>query len=358
MGEHDDELARIRLALEAADQALVAALDARARAVKDVVALRARDREGYYALPRDQEIVDRVKSLAREFPLPALEPVLREILSACASITAKVQVVYLGPEGGLAHVAARRHFGASAELRPVDGVGAVVEEVARARANFGIVPLETSSDGAVTATLDALASTEVKICAELTLPVRYHLMSKTGNVTDIEKIYASSAAIGACERYLRTQFPRAMVMDVPSSAMGAQLASGDHGAAAVGTEVVAELAGLRIIRESIQDETGVETRFAVIGSELPARTGTDRTVLALAVHDKPGALLKALGPFAERSVNLTRLESRPAHGAAWRYLFFVELDGHVTDRNILTAIEELRSVSRHVKILGSYPRPA
>jgi chorismate mutase/prephenate dehydratase len=266
-------------------------------------------------------------------------------------------VAYAGSEGGFAHAAARKHFGASATFRSAPSVGAVLEEVTRGRASGGVVPLETSTDGAVTATLHGLVQADVKICAELTMPQSYHLASETGNASDIEKIYGATHAVAACERFLRERFPRATVLDVPSADVAAQFAKEDHGAAAIATDIVVPSHDLRIIHERIEDVTGVETRFAVVGHDLPPRTGTDRTVLAMAVGDGPGSLHRSLQPFADRSINLTRLESRPSHGTAWRHVFFVELDGHVTDRPVLTCIEDVRAVSRMVKVLGSYPRP-
>ncbi len=357
MGDPKDDFARIRDALDSADAALLDSLEARAQALAEYRTLRERDPEGYYALPRDAEVLSRARERVRVFPSEAVEPVLREVLSASEAMIAPVTVAYLGPEGAFAHTAARRRFGAAAELRSRDSVPEVLEEVERGRAKFGVVPLETSSDGALTATLQGLLRSDARICGELTLPASHHLMSSTGNAQDVEKVYGAPGAIGACERYLRVHFPKATVLDVPSGEVAAQFAREDHGAAAVGTEIIAERYQLRILRERIEDVTGVETRFAVVGNEHPPRTGKDRTVLALAVHDQPGALYRGLQPFADRDINLTRLESRPVQGQTWRYVFFVELDGHVTDRPVLTALEELRGTTRFVKILGSYPRP-
>jgi chorismate mutase/prephenate dehydratase len=358
MTDRKRDFERMVADLERADADLVKALDARAKAIRAVIDLRQADAEGYYVLPRDAEVLARATELAAEFPKKALEPVLREVLSACAGLSMPVKVVYLGPEGGFAQVAARRKFGASAELRIADTVAEVLDDVTRKRAAFGVVPLETSSDGALTATLNGLTRADVKICGEVTLPGSYHIVSVTGNAPDIEKIYGMRAALSACERHLTTHFPRATVIDVSSGRDAAHLAASDHGAAALVTDAIAEEAELRFVRKQVEDASGVEIRFAVVGSELPARTGQDRTVLAVAVRDGPGALYRALRPFADRNINLTRLESRPAHGEPFRYLFFVELDGHVTDRPVLTAIEELRAETQFLKVLGSYPRPA
>jgi len=357
MADPKKQFADITEALRAADSKLVNALDARAKAITDYIALRESNPEGYYKLPRDEDVVRAATDAAGAFPAEWVETVVREILSASAQLVAPVSVAYLGPVGGFAHAAARKHFGAAAELRGAPSVQEVLEDVARKRVSFGVVPLETSSDGAITATLTGLLQADVKIGGELTLPANYHLLSTTGNVSDVDKIYGVAAAIAACERFIRETFPKATVMDVPSGDVAADLAKDDHGAAIVGTDVIASAHELRIAKESIEDEVGVDTRFAVLGNEHPQRTGQDRTVIALSVHDEPGALYAALAPFADRGINLTRLESRPGRGTAWRYVFFVELDGHITDRAVLTAVEELRAKVRMLKVLGSYPRP-
>jgi chorismate mutase/prephenate dehydratase len=358
MADERNEFAKIRAAVEEADRTLVAALDARAKAVQQFIELRQRTPDAYFALPSAAEVVQVALESAKHFPHDALELALREILGACARMTAPVRVAVLGPEGGFAHIAARRHFGSSAVISAREGVEDVFDDVQRKRCDYGVVPFETSSDGTLAATLDALVASDARICAEMTLPCSYDLVSKTGNAADVEKIYATGAAIAACEVGLRRDFPRATLLDVPSGLVAAQLAAEDHGAAAVVAGFTEDDAhGLRRVRARIEDRGNAEARFVVVGHERPPKTGQDRTVLALAVGDEPGSLHRALQPFAERGINLTRIESRAARGASWRYLFFLELDGHMTDRSVLTAMEEVRAASRHVKLLGSYPRP-
>jgi chorismate mutase / prephenate dehydratase len=282
--------------------------------------------------------------------------VLREVLAATDAIVGPKTVAYLGPEGGFGHVAARRHFGAPATLRAVDSIAEVLEEVTRGRVSFGVIPLETSSEGAITATLHGLAESDVRICAEHAVPSSHHLFSLSGNPADVERIHGTPPAIAACERLLRNHFPHATVVDVPSGEAAAQQARQDERSAALGTEILGELYGLETARERVEDAHGIDIRFAIVGSDLPPRTGADRTVMALAVQDSPGELYQALQPFASRGINLTRIESRPAIGKPWKYLFFVEMDGHITERPLLTAIDELRNISQFVKILGSHPR--
>jgi chorismate mutase / prephenate dehydratase len=353
-----DDLARIVEALQEADGALVRALDARADAVRQLVSLRAQDPEGYYAAPRDLDIIHRAQEACTSFPRDAIAPVMREVLAATDTIAGPKNVAYLGPEGGFGHVAARRHFGAPAVLRAADSIAEVLEEVTRGRAQFGVVPLETSSEGAITATLHGLAESDVRICAEHPIPSSHHLFSRTGQAADVGAIHGTAPAIAACERSIRNHFPRATVVDVPSAEAAAQQAREHNHVAALGTQLLRELYELDTVRERMDDVHGIEIRFAIVGNDLPPRTGADRTVVAIAVQDSPGQLYQALQPFANRGINLTRIESRPAIGKPWKYLFFVEMDGHVTERPLLTAIDELRNITQFVKILGSHPRAA
>jgi len=358
MSDARDEMAKIRAAIEQADGDLISALDARARAVRSFIALRERDPEGYHALPSAAEVLARVRELRQDFPAAGLEPVVREVLGVCSEMIAPLQVAVLGPEGGLAHLAGRRWFGARAQFRALATVGDVFAELEKGRAAHALVPFETSSDGALSATLHALTETRVKVVGEITLANGWHLYSGTGNAGDVEKIYGAATALVACERALKVEFPRAALLDVRSGVVAAQLALEDHGAAALGSDIVHELiTELRVVKRNVEDEAGVQSRFVVLGNQQPRRTGTDRTMIVLALSGEPGSLYAALQPFAERGINLTRLESRPARGDEWHDVFFVELDGHVSDRPVLTAIDEVKARARHLKVVGSFPRP-
>lgn len=362
MTEPRDRFDRIRAAIEAADRDLTTALEARARAVRDFVALRGQSPGAYFQLPSSDDVLELARAHAREhgapaFPERALEPVFREVLGACATISAPVRVAIPGPDRSLAMVVAREVFGSLAEILSSVTVGDALLAVDRQEASAAVVPLETTSDGAISASLFALARGSGRIVAERTVTNAYHLYSSTGNASDVEKIYATPSALAACARTLERDFPTATVMEVRSAAVAAQLVMADHGSAAVGASVE-EGERLRIVRSHIEEDASLETRFVVVGREAPRRTGSDRTFLALLLSEEPGSLYSALAPFAERGINLTRLESRRAPGAALEQMFFVELDGHVSDRAVLTALDEVRMKSRHLKVLGSYPRPA
>lgn len=348
--------ALIREMLEAADRQLVEALNARATAAQALANVRQSTGE-HIPAPRDADVIARAQELANPFPTQSIDPVFREVLSACAGLVRPVQVAYFGAAGSFPHLAGRRRFGHAATLRPYESVREVLDSVVHEEAAFGVVPLETSTEGAVTATLHGLVASAAKLCAELTVCVQYRLFSKSGDPEQVTKIYGAASAIGACERFFRSRFPAALVVDVASGEVAANFALNDDEAAAVGPELLGDLHQLKVLQDHIEDSPNVEMRFGIVGRELPSRTGQDRTVIAFAPGDEPGALHRALEPFATRKINLSRLESRPAVGSDWKHVFFVEIDGHVTDRSLLTAVEELRRIARHVKILGSYPRP-
>lgn len=354
----ESEVAEIRDALERADADLVTALARRAEAVQAFRTLREQNPEAYLALPPAEAVISRALELNESFPEAALQGALREILGACARILAPVRVSIPAPVGAFGRIAASRHFGSSAEIAVCEDVARVFDDVERRRSSFGVVPFETSSEGALAATLEALAVGEARVCAEVTVPCTFDLVSAEGQSAAIEKVHGTSVALAACRNTLEREFPGVALLDVGDSVAAMDQARDDRGAAAVVTGWSEDdPKGLRRLRERVEDEGDVETRFVVIGHERPRRTGHDRTLLALAVSEDPGSLHRALEPLANRGINLTRIESRVARAMSWRYLFILELDGHMTDRSVLTAVEEVRGGARHLKVLGSYPRP-
>jgi chorismate mutase/prephenate dehydratase len=346
---------RLHADLDASELTLAEALDARARAVAALGALRTAQPDAFVSLPRDHDVIARMTERVADFPKDAVRAVMTEVLSACARLVAPIEVVYLGQVGGFGHQAARKHFGGAATLRGVEHAEDALAEVERGHASFAILPFETSYDGAVTSTLNLLARSEAKVCAEIRIARAFHLVSQSGDEERVTKIYAPGSALTACEAYLRQQFPRATLIDVHSAMAAVQRAQAEPEGAALATTLAAEESGLSYVARSIEDQSDLETRYVAVGNDLPPRSGEDRTAIALALHDAPGVLVDCLRPFADRKLNIYRLETRPARGWAWRYLILVEVDGHVTDRTVLAAIEELRTSSRYVKVLGSYP---
>jgi len=354
----DERLHRITEALEEADRQLVTALNARAKAIEQYTALRSEAGDEPLRLPKKAAVIAAARALADEFPAASIEPVFREVLSACTELITPDVVAYFGSPGGLGHAAAREYFGHAPGFRPTESVREVLDAVLHGHATFGVVPLETSTDGAITATLTGLVATDAKLCAERSAPLRYQLLSQSGDPAHVVKIYGAAPAMAACDRQLRSRYPDAIFVDVQSGEAAAHFALADDQAAAVGTSLLQELHELQLIDDRIEDDSDVRTRFGIVGNRLPSRTGQDRTILAMAPGDEPGALHRALQPLADRKINLTRIESRSSTTTEWRHVFFLELDGHITDRDILTAVEELRRIARYAKVIGSYPRPS
>jgi len=356
MSDFKAKYERIQSDVEAADKALAAALDQRVAAVRGLLELRAEDPGGYYSLPRDADVKARMAESVQAFPSDAVRAVMTEVLSVCQRIVAPVEVAFAGVEGGFGHLAARAHFGAAATLHAVPSSEEVLAEVERGHCSYGLLPFETSYDGAVTNTLNLLARSDVKLCAEVPVRRAFHLLNQTGATDHVTRVYASASALTACERYLRDHYPDAELHDVRSGLVGAGQAKRDPSYAALGTELVAELSGLSFAVRNIEDVSDLHTRYVAVGNDYPPRTGEDRTAIALALHDAPGVLIDCLQPFAERKINIYRLETRPARGWEFRYLILIEVDGHITDRSLLAAVEDLRGSSRYVKVLGSYPK--
>jgi chorismate mutase/prephenate dehydratase len=354
VADHKREIEELRAEIARTDVQLLAALEKRAKASQKIGELRK-------SVPASLPLGDRaalhalVARAGGELPTDAVREIFREIFGACLSLELPVKVAYLGPEGGAAHAAARGRFGASPNLAALDSTAAALEEVARDRVEFAVVPLETRSEGPVQSTIDALTSSELKIVATLEESWSLHLVNKTGNAADVEKVYATAADRALCAHFLASLGSRVSVLDVKSPLYACQLAVEDHGAGALATEVFAAALGLEIARRNVLDDADHRVRYAIVGRRPASRTGSDLTSFVFSVDDAPGALLDVLKQFGERGINLVRIHSRPVEGGSWAYLFFVEVMGHATDRTLVTAFEDVRRLAKFFKVLGSYP---
>lgn len=356
MGETKQEHERLLAAIQRADRALVQALDARASATIALHELSTREPDVYFRMPSDRDTILHAEETAQRFPGLALRAVMIEVLSGCAALVAPINVAYLGHEGGFEHLAARRHFGASANLRPAEDAASVLSEIDSGRCAFGVLPFESTYDGAVTATLNALARGDTKISAEMWVSRAFHLLSKSGELAAVRRVYGASDALGDCGRFLARTLSAAETVDVRNGVLAARRAEQDPEAAAIATEVVSELADLQFVERHVEDDTDLRTRFVVVGHDYPARTGHDRTAVAIAFHGSRDGMARCVQPFSERSIGLHRLETRPARGWEFRYLILIEVDGHVTDRPVLAAIDDLRAQGAYIRVLGSFPR--
>ena len=264
-------------------------------------------------------------------------------------------VSFLGPEATFTHQAAKKHFGLSATLVPHQTIPEVFAEVESERSAYGVVPIENSTEGIVSHTLDTFMNTDLQICAEILLDVSHQLLTKTGDLGAISKVYSHPQALAQCRRWLEANLSGVPLIDVSSTAHAAQLASQDERAAAIASELAASLYGLRVVQSNLQDMHGNMTRFLVIAAEDTEPTERDRTSIMFALRDQPGVLHLALSCFADKGINMSRIESRPSRCRAWDYLFFIDVEGHRGQSVVEAAIEDLRGACQFVKVLGSFP---
>jgi chorismate mutase/prephenate dehydratase len=252
-------------------------------------------------------------------------------------------------------MACTQKFGASAQYVPVGSIKEVFSEVERGRANFGVVPIENTTEGVVNYTLDMFIDSNLLIYGEVLQEVAHHLLSKTGLIDDVKKIYSHSHAIAQCRNWLETNLPHVPVSEVASTARAAEVCVDEPTAAAIASELAAQLYGLKVITARIEDNINNFTRFLVLSQKPPERTGRDKTSLMLSIKDKVGALYDLLRPFASHGLNMTKIESRPSRRKAWEYLFFVDIEGHIEEEKLRKALEEVKGRCLFMKILGSYP---
>jgi chorismate mutase / prephenate dehydratase len=348
---------RLRAEIDAIDNEILALLNRRAEAVIEVGKVKAEHQLRYYVPEREVEILRRLMdSNAGPFPNDALKTIYREIISASLALEKPLSVAFLGPKATFTHLACLKHFGESAEYVPQINVSEVFDAVERAFADFGVVPIENSSEGIVSHTLDMFVDHNLLISGEILVEVAHDLLSVTGDLDHVRKIYSHPHAIAQCRSWLERNLRSLPVFDVESTARAAELAADDPSAAAIAGEAAAKSYGLKAIRKRIQDNANNFTRFIIFGRIAPERTGNDKTSVLFSGRDEVGALYLMLEPFAKEGVNLTKIESRPIKKKAWEYLFFLDMEGHIADGAVKSAIDGLRMRATYLKILGSYPR--
>ncbi len=353
-------LTAIRKKIDAVDAQLLALLNERAALVHEVGEIKKQNGGPIFAPDREEALLrsleERNTELKGRLPGRAIRAIYREIMSASYALEKGLTIAYLGPEGTYTHEAARGKFGASVEYAPQASIADVFAAVERGQADFGVVPIENSSEGAVTLTLDAFSGSELRICAQVLQRIEHNLLANIPR-EEIARIYSHPQSLGQCRQWLRTHFPNAEIIESASNTRAAQRAAQEPGAAAIAGKLAAELYHLTIVESGIQDIAGNTTRFLVIGPETCPPTGQDKTSLMFTVQDRSGALLAALEPFDRLGISMSKIESRPSRRKAWEYVFFVDLIGHAADAPLAQALAELETRCTQVKILGSYPAP-
>lgn len=359
MSADDKRLAPIREQIDKLDQEILNALTKRANLALEVGKIK--HETGAPVLRPERELqVIRGMVEANKGPLKAesIASIWKEIMSACRAIEAPQQVAYLGPVGTFSEEATFKAFGHSIVTTPCETLDEVFRSVESGQAEFGVVPIENSSEGAISRTLDLLLDSSLTISGEIAIPIRHHLLTQSGTLEGVEQIVAHPQALAQCQQWLNLHVPGIKRQAVSSNGEGARLASKDSKIAAIAGDSAQHAYALSAVHSEIQDDAHNRTRFVVIGKNSCGPTGRDQTSLVLSVPNEPGAVYKMLLPLAKHGVSMSRLESRPARTGTWEYHFFVDIEGHQADEKVAVALRELQTVAAFYKCLGSYPKSA
>jgi chorismate mutase / prephenate dehydratase len=361
-GQKKPAIESIRKQIDSVDAQLHELINQRARLAREAGV--SKHKEGrlvdFYRPEREAEVLRMALERNRKGPLRDEEilRLFREIMSACLAQEKPLKVAYLGPEGTYSQSAVLKHFGHSVRALSLASIDEVFQEVQAGNADFGVVPVENSSEGTVNNTLDRFMSTSLHICGEVELRVHHNLMGRMKQLSEVARVCAHPQALGQCRGWLDEHLPGIERVPVSSNAEGARRARDERGTAAVAGVVAAEVYSLEILAPNIEDSDDNTTRFLVLGSKLLQPSGQDKTTILVSASEttESGALFRLLAPLATHKVNLTRIESRPSRRRKWDYVFFIDLEGHATDASVAKALAELRKRASLFRVLGSYPR--
>ncbi len=351
------DMGSLRKRIDVIDTQILSLINERAGCAIEVGEYKKQHNLEFYAPEREQQVLEALGEKNKgPFPTPVLRHIFREIMSASLSLDKPLRIAFLGPLATFTHQAGLQHFGLSGEFLPRKDIAEVFDEVERGKADYGVVPVESTAEGAVDHTLDLLVSSKLKICSEVMLEVTSSLLSKTGDIKDIKKICSHPHALAQCTKWLREKLSGIPIVEVSSTATAARMAEEDKSIAAIAGLAAANMYGLRVVEDGIQDVPNNYTRFLVIGTKQCDKIGNDKTSVVCAIKDGPGALSAMLAPFARRNINLTKIESRPLKTKAWEYVFLIDIDGHAGDDNVAASLDELEGLCSFFKVLGSYPK--
>lgn len=354
-----DPLAEIRKRIDEIDTAVQELVSERAECARKVAVIKRQqgNTDHFYRPEREAQVLRKVQE-RNKGPLSdeAIAGIFREIMAVCLALEKPLKVAFLGPEGTYTHAAAIKHFGSQIESEPVASIEEVFRLVEAGGANFGVVPVENSSEGVINHTLDLFMKSSLTISGEVELRIRHNLMTNEQDASGIDRVYAHQQTLAQCRMWLDTNLPNAERIAVRSNAEAVIMATEHDRSAAIAGHMAAELYDLPVMYADIEDEPDNTTRFVVIGKYKSPPSGADRTSLLVFAHNKPGSLFSLLEPLAKRNISMSNIESRPSRRGVWEYVFFIDIDGHRDEKNVAEAIAEIEKASAMVTVLGSYPR--
>lgn len=357
MSDQNEELQRLREQIDQIDAEMLAMVSRRAQFARRIGEIK---HGNLYRPEREAQVLRRLTD-ANPGPLPesAIQRIFREVMSACLALEQPLNIAFLGPAGTFSEAAARKHFGSAPMLAPQIAIDDVFRAVESGNAHYGVVPVENSTEGAVGRTLDLLLAGQLAICGEVQLRIHQNLMSKATELSAVKRLYSHSQSLAQCHEWLNRNAAQLDRVPVSSNAEAARLAAEDPESCAIAGEVAATLYGLNILAPNIEDDPNNTTRFVVIGEHDAGPSGSDRTSIVFSVPNKPGAVFALLEPLSKHGVSMSRFESRPARGldaSEWKYVFFVDIEGHKTDGQVAAALDVMVHHAGFLKVLGSYPR--
>jgi len=348
-------LKKLRKEIDGIDKRIISLLNVRARVTSCIAKLKLAAGKSVYSPEREREVLKRIALLGKGPLSPcALEAIYREIMSASLSSARPLKIAYLGPEASFSNLAAIKRFGSQVGHLACDSISEVFLEVERGNADYGVVPIENSIEGAISYTLDMFIDSDLKICSQIILDISHNLLASCPE-SKIKKVYSNPSVLGQCRLWLEKNLPSAERIEVSSTTRAAQVASKEKNSACIASLLAAKLYKLEVVASDIEDSPHNITRFLVIGNTDVPATGNDRTSIMFSIKDKVGALHDMLLPFKKYRINLTKIESRPSKKKAWDYYFYVDLEGHANSCHVRKALEELEGKCKFLKIFGSYP---
>ncbi|MDD5097189.1 MAG: prephenate dehydratase [Candidatus Omnitrophica bacterium] len=348
-------LDKLRKKIDSLDEKLISLLNLRAKITKDIGKVKIHTGKSIYAPEREMQVLRKITCLNKG-PLKkgALEAIYREVMSASIALEKPLKIAYLGPQASFTNLAALKRFGSQVEYMACNSIADVFLEVEREVADYGVVPIENSIEGAVSHTLDVLVDSELKICAQVILDVSHNLLANCAK-GKIRRVFSKPEVFGQCRIWLQSNLPNAELVDVSSTTRGCELVKKEKNSAAIASLLASKIYGLKVLASGIEDSPHNITRFFVIGKNISKPTGHDKTSVLFSIKDKVGALYEMLLPFRKYGINLTKIESRPSKKKAWEYYFFIDIIGHEQDKLVKKALGELERKCNYLKILGSYP---